>query len=229
MRVLFDHQIFSYQTFGGASRYFAELMSVFDREGEPAFDLGVEASPNEYLSRARYYRGRKHERGTRAQFFRTYLRNELATRAAAWRRPHDVLHATFYDPGILGSLRKAKLIVTVLDMIPERFPEFFDTRGLYGRFVTKRWIEGKRMLCQRADAILAISETTKRDVVAMYGIDPARITVTHLGNNLAGGPTEPRLAGLPARYVLFVGTRNTYKNFEFFLAAAAPLVRTARA
>ena len=74
MRVLYDHQIFSYQKFGGASRYYCELMNVFARTGEPEVDLGVVTSPNEYLARAPYYRGRSGNNG----FFRTYARNELA-------------------------------------------------------------------------------------------------------------------------------------------------------
>ena len=218
MRVLFDHQIFSYQRFGGASRYYHELMNVFHAMASVDVELGVAWSPNEYLAHAEYYRGRVTKPGGTATFLATYARNELATRLAA-RRPHDVLHATFYDP--LAAAHRGKLVITILDMIPEHFPEFFDVGGLYGRFVTKRWIEGKRTLCERADKILAISENTKQDVVKLFGIDPARITVTHLGNRLQGGGA--RVAGLPERYVLFVGTRNTYKNFGVFLAAVAPL------
>jgi glycosyltransferase involved in cell wall biosynthesis len=219
MRVLFDHQIFSYQKFGGASRYYHELMNVFHATGEPQLELGVAVSPNEYLKGASYYHGRTSAHGGTPRFVATYLRNELATRRAARHHP-DVLHATFYDPA-LHVPRGAKLVVTVLDMIPEHFPEYFDVRGLYGRLVTKRWIDGKRRLCERADAILAISEHTKRDVVARYGIAPERITVTHLGNRLAGGADAP--APFAGRYVLYVGTRNTYKNFAVLLEAVAPL------
>jgi glycosyltransferase involved in cell wall biosynthesis len=223
MRVLFDHQIFSYQAFGGASRYYCELIAAFDRAREPAFELGVAESPNQYLARASFYRGKTVAKTGTAGFVRSYLRNELATHALARHDRHDILHTTFYGPGVLRNVRSAKLVVTVLDMIPERFPEFFDGNGWYGRLVTKRWIKGKRTLCERADAILAISEHTKQDIVALYGIDPARITVTHLGNNLSGGSEQPRPAGVPARYVLFVGTRNTYKNFELFIEAVAAL------
>lgn len=224
MRVLYDHQIFSYQAYGGASRYYAELMGAFHRAGEPAFELGVAESPNEYLARAPFYRGKTIAKAGTAGFLRTYVRNEIATRAAARRQQQDILHATFYDPGVLHNVRGAKLVVTVLDMIPEHFPDFFETSGWYGRLVTKRWIDGKRTLCQRADAILAISEHTKQDVVGFYGIDPARITVTHLGNRLGGGADQPRPEGIDAPYVLFVGTRNTYKNWDLFIEAVAPLV-----
>jgi glycosyltransferase involved in cell wall biosynthesis len=224
MNVLFDHQIFSYQAFGGASRYYCELMNELAAMGEPRFELGVVESPNEYLGRAPFYRGKTIAKGGTGGFLRTYVRNELATLTAARRRQHDILHATFYDPGVLRNQRGAKLVVTILDMIPERFPEFFATPGWYTRLITKRWIAGKRTLCERADVILAISEHTKQDVVSFYGIDPARITVTHLGSTLAGGNDKPRPEGVAARYILFVGTRNTYKNFTFFIDAIAPLL-----
>jgi glycosyltransferase involved in cell wall biosynthesis len=219
LRVLFDHQIFSYQRYGGASRYFAELMRVFHELGAPQFDLGVATSPNAYLAAAPYYRGRTTGAiaGT-PRFFATYARNVIQTRIAA-RRPHDIFHATFYSPDALGSVRGARLVVTVLDMIPELFPEAFDLDGWYGRLITKRWIETKRIMCERAARILAISENTKQDVIRFYGIPADRITVTHLGNRLTGSREAPAPRGFPDRYVLFVGTRNTYKNFGIVLDA----------
>lgn len=223
MRVLFDHQIFSYQAFGGASRYYCELMASFARAGEPDFELAVAETPNEYLTHSTFFRGRTAAKQGKLGFLRTYARNAIQTTLASRRRKHDVLHATFYDPGVLRDVRGGKLVITILDMIPEHFPELFAGGGLYGRFVTQRWIEGKRTLCERADSILAISESTKRDVVAFYGTDPDRITVTHLGNNLRADDNVARLEGLPARYVLFVGMRNLYKNFDVVVEALAKL------
>lgn len=223
VRVLFDHQTFSYQRFGGNSRYFAELIGELSKTTDVEVDLPVARSPNEYLQHAPYYRGITTQRTDVRAFLATYVRNAVQTQLVA-RRPHDIYHATFYDPAALLAVRKAKLVVTVLDMIPEHFPEAFTTTGWYGRLVTKRWIEGKRTLCERADAILAISEHTKRDVVDFYGIEPERITVTHLGNRLSSDGRDPRPAGFPEYYVLYVGTRNTYKNWVFFVDAIAPVL-----
>jgi glycosyltransferase involved in cell wall biosynthesis len=220
MRVLYDHQTFSHQRFGGNSRYFFELLSCFYRTGDVSIELAVESSPNEYLKGAPFFAGRASQHVDLPHFLARYARNEIATRLAA-RRPHDVFHTTFYYPTALHGAKRAKLVVTVLDMIPELFPESFELRTTFGRFVTKPWIEGKRQLCARADAILAISETTKRDVVKFYGIDPDRITVTHLANRLSADARTPRVTGFPDRYVLFVGTRNTYKNFSVFLQGVA--------
>lgn len=224
MHILYDHQIFSYQKFGGASRYFAELMNVLDATHEAQFTLGVAASPNEYLAQSRFYQGERDTQAGTGPFLRRYARNEWRFRQLARQQPFDVLHATFYDPSVLHSVRGSKLVVTVLDMIPERFPAFFDVTSLYGRFVTRRWIEGKRLLCQRADAIIAISQSTKDDLVSFYGVAPERVTVVHLGNRLGLTAPGAPLAGMPSRYVLFVGTRNTYKNFSPFIEAAAAAV-----
>ncbi|CAN5367980.1 glycosyltransferase family 1 protein [soil metagenome] len=220
MRVLYDHQTFSHQRFGGNSRYFYELLSCFYRAGEPSFELAVETSPNEYLKGAPFFAGRASSHMDLPHFLLRYARNEVATRLAA-RKPHDVFHTTFYYPTALHGAKRAKLVVTVLDMIPELFPDSFDLSSAFGRLVTKPWIAGKKQLCERADAILAISETTKRDVVKFYGIDPDRITVTHLANRLTADARTPRVMGFPDRYVLFVGTRNTYKNFGVFLQGVA--------
>lgn len=223
MRVLFDHQTFSHQRFGGNSRYFAELLTELYRAGDIEFDLPVVRTPNEYLSRAPYFHGKTSPRVDIPAFLARYVRNAVETQLVA-RRPHEIFHATFYDPSALLAVRDSKLVVTVLDMIPEHFPDAFTTTGLYGRFITKRWIEGKHLLCERADAILAISENTKRDITAFYGIDPARITVTHLGNRVVSEGREPLPPGFPQRYLLYVGTRNTYKNFTFFMEAVSPLL-----
>lgn len=212
MRVLFDHQIFSYQAFGGASRYFVELMARFADRGDPQFTLGVAETPNEYLARASFYRGKIVE----PRFLRTYARNSVATLAAS-RRHHDILHATFYDPAITAVQRRSKLVVTVHDMIPEKFPELFAGSGLYNRFVTQRWIAGKRTLCERADAIIAVSEHTKTDLVELYGVAPDRITVIHHGASLT--PSTSRPYWLPDDYVLFVGQRGLYKNFRVVVEA----------
>ena len=119
MRVLFDHQTFSYQRFGGNSRYFAELMTVFYRQGEPMFDLGVATTPNEYLRGAPFYRGAYSDRVDVTSFFARYLRNAIATRIAA-RQPHDILHTTFYDPGALAAQRGAKRLDRRQEGVPRQ-------------------------------------------------------------------------------------------------------------
>ncbi len=81
-----------------------------------------------------------------------------------------------------------------------------------------------------AHHIIAISETTKRDLVGAYGVSPAKITVIHHGVDHSFRPRHPKdiaevrqRLGLPERYILTVGTVQPRKNLAN-LAAAMKLV-----
>jgi glycosyltransferase involved in cell wall biosynthesis len=104
-------------------------------------------------------------------------------------------------------------VVTVHDLIYEHFPEAFP--GIRTP-VLRRLIP--RML-RRASRVVNDSEATRRDVVGLYGVDPARTDVVHLG---PGRPpvslAEDEARGLRAAvgahppYVLSVATSQPHKN-----------------
>jgi glycosyltransferase involved in cell wall biosynthesis len=104
-------------------------------------------------------------------------------------------------------------VVTVHDLIYEHFPEAFP--GIRTP-VLRRLIP--RML-RRASRVVNDSEATRRDVVGLYGVDPARTDVVHLG---PGRPPvelvddEARrlraAAGAHPPYVLSVATSQPHKN-----------------
>ncbi|MEG2946426.1 MAG: glycosyltransferase family 1 protein, partial [Bacteroidales bacterium] len=75
----------------------------------------------------------------------------------------------------------------------------------------------------RADRIIAISENTKKDIIEVLHIDPAKIDVVYHGVR----PLTQEYHGLhlPERYVLYVGDRNSYKNFNQLLDAFAVLAQ----
>jgi glycosyltransferase involved in cell wall biosynthesis len=75
-----------------------------------------------------------------------------------------------------------------------------------------------------AQAIICISENTKKDLLERYAIPESKVTVTHLATemdaSLSYGP-EP----VPAKpYYLYVGSRASYKNFDGMLSAFAQVV-----
>jgi alpha-1,3-rhamnosyl/mannosyltransferase len=72
---------------------------------------------------------------------------------------------------------------------------------------------------RRADAVIAVSEATKRDVVDLYGISADKVTVTPHGVDPAFSPgkAEPESGG----YVLFVGAIQARKDPLAAAAAAA--------
>jgi glycosyltransferase involved in cell wall biosynthesis len=85
-------------------------------------------------------------------------------------------------------------------------------------------IEDKRRAILAADAVICISENTKKDLLERYSFPEEKIFITYLASEIDASlsyGTEP----VPSRpYFLYVGKRNSYKNFDGLLAAFAKAV-----
>ena len=112
----------------------------------------------------------------------------------------------------------AHSVVTLHDL---HFEHDSSAMGLVDR-VTFRAVVPRA--ARRADQLLAVSERTKRDAVAMYGIAPDKITVTPLGVDPAFTPGSGGHGG----YALFVGAVQARKDplaaLEAAQGAGVPLV-----
>jgi len=133
----------------------------------------------------------------------------------------DVFHPTYYEPYFLPYLGKKPYVVTVYDMIHELFPQYFKSGDQ-----TKVW---KKHLIENAGAVIAISENTRQDVIKFTDADPDRIHVIYLGNPFEHDPAaiEPRTDSpvFEKPYLLFVGGRPAYKNFDLFIESIAGMLR----
>jgi len=225
MKILYDHQIFAAQNFGGISRYFYELL-----RGQRQAELSVAYSDNEYLSadprfgalveskakgpRASPWARLRNRRGTRR-----HVMVDNANRAATVQRLRagdwDVFHPTYYEAYFLDELAAKPYVLTVYDMIHELFPEHFHLDDPVAAH--------KRLLVERAAQVIAISENTKRDLMAIYGVPDSKVSVVHLGGSLESIQIDRDLQ-LPRRYVLLVGTRVGYKNCYFAIRALSRLL-----
>jgi glycosyltransferase involved in cell wall biosynthesis len=136
---------------------------------------------------------------------------ELTGLVAQARRDRvDLLHSLGTTTPIASPMPR---VVTVHDLIYEHFPEAFP--GIRTP-VLRRLIP--RML-RRASRVVNDSEATRRDVVGLYGVDPARTDVVHLGPGrppvaLAEDEARGLRAAVGARppYVLSVATSQPHKN-----------------
>ncbi len=135
----------------------------------------------------------------------------------------DIFHPTYYDPYFLKHLGKKPFVLTVYDMIHEVYPAYFSSKD-----PTIPW---KKQLIGKAGCIIAISESTKKDIIKFINVDPNRIFVIYLGNpfeNMIGQNEEINNFSDPSicagSYILFVGNRSSYKNFTFFIKTIAPLL-----
>ena len=208
MRVAFDEQIFAIQRYGGISRVFTELAHQFVANPELGVQLQPMAAPlvNEYILRdpitaqALAIRPAKH--------WGPSIARSLARRRH--KGPVDVVHNTFYLPRALADYPEAKRVVTVHDMIPELFPD--TRRRLDFLTVKKRYVE-------TADHIICVSESTKRDLLAIYGSLDVPITVVPSGVGPEFTPDAPRLTKWPRQYLLHVGHRRGYKGGDTLFQA----------
>jgi len=109
-------------------------------------------------------------------------------------------------------------VVTINDMIPEVFQDHYRTRW------TQFGIDAKRKVLENADAIVAISANTKKDLLRIYPWIPDRkITVIHLAVStvfwtIESADTLSRygLEKLRGGYFLFVGKwGRLQRTFEF--------------
>lgn len=133
-------------------------------------------------------------------------------------RDADVIHAPIL---ILPPRKKTPLVVTVFDLTFLMFPQHHhrSTRVLIG--------SGLRRAVRDADLFLAISENTKRDLVRLCGVAPARVRVTPLAADPLFRPVHDpgvlALHGIDRPYVLYVGTLEPRKNVAVLLHAFAAL------
>ena len=216
MRVVYDHQIFGWQEYGGISRYFYELALEMNRLPETEAMIVSSAFINRYLLQApKDFRifGRLVPKLPKSGRIIRLVNALLAKPLLACLKP-DIVHETYYSRARVAPT-SSKVIVTVFDMIHELF------EGDFNRF--DQTSRDKLAAVKRADHVICISENTRNDLIRLFNIDPNKISVTHLGFSLNKENMQitPVLAG--GRYILYVGSRFGYKNFEQLLRAFAIL------
>ncbi|MBO4724429.1 MAG: glycosyltransferase family 4 protein [Bacteroidaceae bacterium] len=104
-------------------------------------------------------------------------------------------------------------VVTIHDVAFKTFPDMYHAidRFTYDR----KW----RHACRTANRIIAISESTKQDIIRFYGVEPDRIDIVYQPVNsiyytnekgVCPVSLEPYVNGKP--YMLYVGSINSRKN-----------------
>ena len=219
MKVLLDYQIFTYQSYGGISRYFCELINNFDKNKLTEYDVGIKYSNNYYLQQSQlikvksFFPDRDFKNKGKVQGFF----NQRLTVKKIKDNDFDVFHPTYYNPYFLKYLRGKPFVLTVHDMIHEKYPGEFPPNDT----TAKR----KKLLAYKADKIIAISENTKKDILEYYGDIPEdKISVIYLANSLKPQVTDNDKIKIPERYLLVVGNRYHYKNCLFMIESIAQLL-----
>jgi glycosyltransferase involved in cell wall biosynthesis len=151
---------------------------------------------------------------------RPYTRVARMLSAAAyvvwlWLIDPDVTFGANYFLPRLHAAAARRRVITIHDLTYKRFPELLQ----------KETLDNLEDLMPReiaqADAIICVSESTRRDLLAFYPVAPPRALAIHSG--IAARPDGAPVDGLPRRYLLFVSTIEPRKNLGVLLDAYARL------
>lgn len=211
-KIFFDHQKFSTQRYGGISRYFATILEEIKQQEAYTYQLGVLYSQNTYIRGEDQYLPGLMGKKLLGSERRAYLANSLYCRHLLDKNDFDVFHPTYYDPYFLAKLKKP-MVTTIHDMTYERLPEYF--------WSNDPLTYQKRLSVERADQIIAISETTRQDLLNYTRVRPEQVKVIYHGIDLHTPLVYEEIPGLPENYLLYVGDRSGYKNFYLFMRAYA--------
>ncbi len=207
MHLYFDNIIFSLQKVGGISAFWSNLLVELQ-----AMDVNFKAI--EYQGGVKNI-FRQRMVLPQAEVIRhtmpcKTIRQMLDVRIRGHKNEPFVFHSSYYR---ICTSPLARNVVTVHDFTYENHIARYGLPQRARAWLNRRGIE-------RADRIVCVSENTRRDLLRlMPAISEDRVTVIHNGVSEDYHPTErqPELS----EYVLFVGGRQSYKNFSFAVDAVA--------
>ncbi len=214
MKIAYDHQIFTFQEIGGVSRYYSMLAdNLLKQQQDVKVFTGLHR--NSYLANLPKETikgfGFKKYPPKSGRFFN--LLNHLVTNVQIKSWKPDIIHETYYN--VLPKFKSDVVrITTVYDMINEIFSDEFSTFEKTRNF--------KKKTIERVDHIITISNSTKSDLIKIFGVKDNKISVVHLGVDLRTFKQpkfKNQFSGQP--YILYVGSRDSYKNFNNMLKACA--------
>ncbi|MDP5139395.1 MAG: glycosyltransferase [Spirosomaceae bacterium] len=218
MRILYDHQAFTGSIYGGVSRYFADLMGNLAVKGHDV-NLATGFSNNFYLQDKSFYNGSSFSQfiGSRTGTVFSHL-NRANAAYHLLRNKFDVFHPTFHNPYFLDFIGKKPFVVTYHDAIPEIYHQ------RYGILDGVKFDKKKKLL-EKATQVIAVSENTKKDLLKFYDINPDKVSVVHHGSNFVKHtPTATSFLEAQHGYLLYIGARDLYKNFDVFVASIAEVL-----
>jgi glycosyltransferase involved in cell wall biosynthesis len=225
LKILLDPQIFVNQKIGGVSRQFVETWQYLNTYPDVEICSPLAFSENYHLQESSVrlrtpLRILQHRKFKGMDKIRELLNHVTLyrTKKLLSSNKFDVFLPTYYDPYFLGSLQGTPLILSVFDMIHEQFPQYFPKD-----FTT---VPNKKVLLHKATRIIVHSNQTKNDVLKFYpDLDTSKFDLVPLASSVVWRDELTKAEPIiPYAYLLFVGTRDKYKNFTFFLRAVKSIL-----
>ena len=218
MRIGIDARIAHY-TGGGISQYTIHLAKALaELSQDDEFVLLQSRKDRRHLVHGPHVRRVSMWTPSHNRFEQQWLQVELSARHLGL----ELLQRTDFIPPL--HLNSFKSVITVHDLAFLRWPHFLteDSARYYGQV---------DQAVDRADHIIAVSQSTRDDLIGMLGAPPEKITVVYEAADPVYRPIprEEALASykdkhlLPEEFILFVSTIEPRKNITALLRAYALL------
>lgn len=216
--VLFDSQIYDLQNFGGISRMYSDMANDLNRNEIIQRYTGNGITSGKYQD---YYARFSIGKTDNAYLKDVYCDDETPSNheisvSELKKGDFDIFYPTFFSPYFLNYIGDKPYIMSVHDMIPEIYDEYFSRNDLQ--------IVGKKEMVKHAAAIEVPSECTKKDLIKILGVDESKIHVIGRALNPKFGTEYYDINVLGYDYILYVGQRNAYKRFDWFIKHIAPFL-----
>lgn len=213
MRIAFDQQIFTWQEYGGISRYICSLATHLSEIPGVEAKIFAPLHVNAYLPsiKENLRTGLKVKKIPRTARIRINASRLLALPLIKTFFP-DIVHETYYaSPKYVPNC--AFRVITAFDMIHERFADILPHNDPTTNL--------KRIAFSRADHIICISESTRNDLLELFDVPAEKVSVTYLGFDELFPADESINKNKSMPYLLYVGQRLEYKNFIGLVKAFA--------
>ena len=214
MKVRYDHQIFTGSRFGGISRYFVDIISELLKIEQVSPSVVTVFSNNLHLKELNNPLPIPAIGPGRLATTVASQINKTGSILALKKNDFDVFHPTYFHSYFLKHIQKP-FVLTFHDTAAEDFPE-------YSELGNNKPL--RQLLLDKATRVIAVSETTKLDMQRHYQIAADKIDVIHHATRFHELSPE-KVENLPKRYILYVGQRSFYKNFNAFLAQISPVLK----
>ncbi len=204
MKIIFNGTIFYKQKHGGISRYFYNLGNELIKK-KLDFKITTPFYKNLYLKEF----NKNYKTGVYIKRFPDLkiideFQNKFNNYYISKFKP-NIIHETYYSNEI--EKKKSLKILTVYDLIHEKFPNYYSK-------------DCKKLFLDDFDFFICISETTRKDLIEIYNIPSEKIKVIYLGgDHIVLNLNEINNHIIKSPYILYVGSRTKYKNFETLIKA----------
>ena len=172
MKIAISNSIFFTQKSGGISRYFVEISKEIIKKNDHDLKIISPINKNSFLREV----SKKNKVSLYVKRYPNFkllkIFNNFISQIYLDRFNPDIYHETYFNINF-NLKKKTKKIITVYDMIHEKFQSFY----------IKDQINQKKKIIDSYDHFICISENTKNDFIEFYKVPESKVSVTYLAGN----------------------------------------------